>query len=136
MAIAVSSETSPPDARVRSEDRAAPDAALSDLDRDRIVRDVHDGVLQDLSGAAFNLAALGRSAVVDPAAVTEVAETVRSSITSMRCLLAEISPQHVTDDGSQHTITRGGDGRPIERVRRIPEPDRRGRQRTDVPKTR
>ena len=76
----------------------------SELERRRIGQELHDGVMQDLSGVSFSLASQGQSTTVDPAAVAEAAESIRASITSLRSLLVEISPRELTDDGLEYAI--------------------------------
>jgi two-component system NarL family sensor kinase len=76
----------------------------SELERRRIGKDLHDGVIQDLSGVSFSLAAQGQSTTVNPAAVAEAAESIRASITSLRSLLVEISPRELTENGLEYAI--------------------------------
>ncbi len=76
----------------------------SELERRRIATDLHEGVVQDLTGVSFSLAALGQSTTADPAVVAEAERSIRSSITSLRSLLIEISPRELTDDGLEVAI--------------------------------
>jgi signal transduction histidine kinase len=68
----------------------------SQTERRRIAADLHDGVVQDLVGVSFNLAAhAGRldSAAPDAAgALREGAATTRESVRALRTLLVEIYP--------------------------------------------
>ncbi|PUA78979.1 sensor histidine kinase [Nocardioides currus] len=68
-------------------------ATASDAERRRIARDLHDGVVQDLAGSAFAIAALARE--TDGAARATLLDTstsLRRSLRSLRSLLVEIHP--------------------------------------------
>ncbi len=72
--------------------RSAVDA--SDAERVRIARDLHDGVVQDLAGASFAVSAVARGEV-DPAhrhSLEGAADSMRSSLRSLRSLMVEIYP--------------------------------------------
>jgi two-component system NarL family sensor kinase len=71
----------------------------SDGERRRIARDLHDGVVQDLTGAAFALAGAARSDRPDPAALEQIAQTVRGGLRSLRSLLVEIYPPDLHETG-------------------------------------
>lgn len=80
--------------------RSAMDA--SDAERRRIARDLHDSVVQDLAGTAFAVSAVSRN----PDTPHEARETLdgagtslRSSLKSLRSLLAEIHPPDLRADG-------------------------------------
>ena len=70
--------------------RAAVDA--SEAERRRIARDLHDTVVQDLSGTAFALAAAAREGGARPEALESMAGSLRTSLRSLRSLLVEIHP--------------------------------------------
>jgi two-component system, NarL family, sensor kinase len=74
----------------------------SDVERRRIASDLHDGVVQDLVGVAFNLAGAARDSGI-PAASAEALEgaatSVRSSITALRSTLVDIYPPDLDDNG-------------------------------------
>ena len=77
--------------------RSAMDA--SDAERRRIARDLHDSVVQDLAGTAFSVSAVART----PDLSEESRETLdsaglslRTSLKSLRSLLAEIHPPNLT----------------------------------------
>jgi signal transduction histidine kinase len=80
----------------------------SDVERRRIASDLHDGVVQDLAGVAFKLAAAARSgdegAPSDPV-IDEAAESLRSSITALRSTLVEIYPPDLADEGLTSALT-------------------------------
>jgi two-component system, NarL family, sensor kinase len=74
----------------------------SDAERRRIARDLHDSVVQDLAGTAFSVSAVART----PDLLGESRETLdsaglslRTSLRSLRSLLAEIHPPELTSDG-------------------------------------
>lgn len=80
--------------------RSAMDA--SDAERRRIARDLHDSVVQDLAGTAFSVSAVART----PDLAQESKETLdtaggslRTSLKSLRSLLAEIHPPDLSADG-------------------------------------
>ena len=77
--------------------RAAADA--SEAERRRIARDLHDTVVQDLSGAAFALAAIARDGGASPSALESMAGSLRGSLRSLRSLLVEIHPPNLATAG-------------------------------------
>lgn len=76
--------------------------AASDRERRRIARDLHDGVVQDLTGVSYELAAAARRPDAPPAS-RELCETtsarVRDSIGSLRSLLVDIYPPNLREEG-------------------------------------
>jgi len=77
--------------------RAAVDA--SEAERRRIARDLHDTVVQDLSGTAFALAAAAREGGARPDALESMAGSLRDSLRSLRSLLVEIHPPNLGTSG-------------------------------------
>jgi signal transduction histidine kinase len=77
--------------------RAAVDA--SDAERRRIARDLHDTVVQDLTGTAFALAASARDDDVDRSGLERMAASLRGSLRSLRSLLVEIHPPDLRTAG-------------------------------------
>lgn len=74
----------------------------SDAERRRIARDLHDGVVQDLAGTSFSLAALARRDDLTAELRTTMAhanESLRDSLKGLRSLLAEIHPPEIPADG-------------------------------------
>lgn len=74
----------------------------SDRERRRIARDLHDGVVQDLTGVSYELAAAARRGDIAPAdrAIYETASgRMRDSIGSLRSLLVDIYPPNLRDEG-------------------------------------
>jgi signal transduction histidine kinase len=72
----------------------------SDRERRRIARDLHDGVVQDLAGVSYSLAAVARQD--RPATTAELAsagDTVRASIEALRTLLVELYPPDLAQEG-------------------------------------
>lgn len=67
----------------------------SEAERRRIARDLHDGVVQELAGSAFAVAALSRDTTVAEgprATLDEVGLSLRHTLRSLRSLLVEIHP--------------------------------------------
>lgn len=67
----------------------------SERERRQIASDLHDGVVQDLAGAAFALSAAARrepDPVADHRVLEESADTVRASIRALRSLVVDILP--------------------------------------------
>lgn len=79
-------------------------AEASDAERRRIARDLHDGVVQDLAGAAFALAGAARSGQGDPELLEQIGGTVRGSLRSLRSLLVEIYPPDLHETGLQGAL--------------------------------
>ncbi|HMQ27242.1 MAG TPA: sensor histidine kinase [Acidimicrobiales bacterium] len=84
----------------------------SDAERRRIAADLHDGVVQDLAGVGFTLAALADRAGDDTsgtefgagdaraaARLASSAGTVRRSVRALRSLLVEIYPPNLAEAG-------------------------------------
>ncbi|CAN5181992.1 hypothetical protein BH09ACT12_BH09ACT12_06600 [soil metagenome] len=74
----------------------------SDAERRRIARDLHDGVVQDLAGTAFTLAALSRSPDAPPqvqSAIMESNRTLRDALKALRSLMSEIPPPESSAEG-------------------------------------
>lgn len=97
--------------RLRREARArevllssAVDASAAE--RRRIARDLHDGVVQDLAGAAFTLAGVTRrSPTPEPEVLHDVGDTVRRSLAALRSLLVEIYPPDLQETGLRGALT-------------------------------
>lgn len=74
----------------------------SDAERLRIARDLHDGVVQDLAGATFTVAALARRPDLRPATrrgLSDAAAVLRASQRSLRSLMMEIYPPDLDATG-------------------------------------
>lgn len=77
--------------------RAAVEA--SEAERRRIARDLHDTVVQDLSGTVFALSAAARGGGVASSALESMAGSLRDSLRSLRSLLVEIHPPNLGTNG-------------------------------------
>ncbi len=76
--------------------------AASDIERRRIARDLHDGVVQNLAGTSFALSAAAREEKDRPALeehLEQLASGVRHSLRSLRSLLVEIYPPELRTEG-------------------------------------
>ena len=74
----------------------------SDAERRRIARDLHDSVVQDLAGTAFSVSAVARTPDLAPDSretLDGASLSLRTSLKSLRSLLAEIHPPDLTSDG-------------------------------------
>ncbi|MGA8257277.1 MAG: histidine kinase [Nocardioides sp.] len=74
----------------------------SDAERRRIARDLHDGVVQDLAGTSFSLAALARQESLPPelrVTMGNANDSLRASLKGLRSLLAEIHPPEIPAEG-------------------------------------
>ncbi|MEZ5179758.1 MAG: histidine kinase [Acidimicrobiales bacterium] len=72
----------------------------SERERRRIAQDLHDGVVQDLAGVSYALAAASRRD--EPASAEELEQAgdrVRASIEALRTLLVEIYPPDLAEEG-------------------------------------
>jgi signal transduction histidine kinase len=76
----------------------------SDAERRRIASDLHDGVVQDLTGVSLGLAALAKAANITPGQVDEASSSIRTSIKSLRSLLVEIYPPNLQEEGLESAI--------------------------------
>jgi signal transduction histidine kinase len=76
----------------------------SDAERRRIASDLHDGVVQELTGVSLALAAQGRSESVGKQDVLDASSAIRSSIKSLRSLLVEIYPPNLQEEGLESAI--------------------------------
>ncbi len=77
--------------------------ASSNVERMRIARDLHDGVMQDVSGASYALTAAARSIGEESAParvlVEEVSELLQRVGTALRSTLVDIYPINLAEDG-------------------------------------
>ena len=76
----------------------------SDAERRRIASDLHDGVVQELTGVSLTLAAQGRSESIDRQQALDASSAIRASIKSLRSLLVEIYPPNLQEEGLQSAI--------------------------------
>ena len=78
----------------------------SDLERRRIAADLHDGILQDLTGAAFSLSAAGER-VEEPGAkgrIEAAARACRAAVRKLRSMLVEIYPPRLREAGLENAL--------------------------------
>lgn len=80
--------------------------SASEHERRRIAQDLHDGVVQDLAGVSYSLAALARDPDEPNAAeLSTAADNVRASIEALRTLLVELYPPNLADEGLGAAVT-------------------------------
>ena len=78
----------------------------SDVERRRIARDLHDGVVQDLAAVSFSLAAAAEGAPPPyDAELREAAAETRHGIGQLRTLLVEIYPPELHRAGLEAALT-------------------------------
>lgn len=86
----------------------------SDTERRRIASDLHDGVVQDLTGVTLSLAAASRRQLAPVAAIAgpsdhavleDAASKLRESIGSLRSLLVEIYPPNLHESGVEVALS-------------------------------
>jgi len=76
----------------------------SEAERRRIASDLHDGVVQDLTGVSLSLAAASRSGSADAPRMNEASASLRASIKSLRSLLVEIYPPNLHEEGLEFAL--------------------------------
>jgi signal transduction histidine kinase len=76
----------------------------SEAERRRIASDLHDGVVQELTGVSLSLAAASRSDSADAPKMGEASSSIRSSIKSLRSLLVEIYPPNLHEEGLEFAL--------------------------------
>jgi two-component system, NarL family, sensor kinase len=76
----------------------------SEAERRRIASDLHDGVVQELTGVSLSLAAASRSDTADAPQMSEASASIRSSIKSLRSLLVEIYPPNLHEEGLEFAL--------------------------------
>lgn len=100
--------------RAQAESRRSLQHALAaaDLERRRLARDLHDGVMQDVSGAGYVLSAALRTLPPQDGAhrlVDQGGALVREASQQLRSMLAEIYPADVVRDGLADAVRVLGD---------------------------
>ncbi len=78
--------------------------AASEAERRRIAADLHDGVVQDLTGISLSLAARARGSELAPAEALETSAAIRTSIKALRSLLVEIYPPNLHEEGLESAL--------------------------------
>src|SRR3954447_2674322 len=82
--------------------------SASDLERRRIARDLHDGVMQELSGAGYALAAAASALPYEASAsrriMDQLATVIKDAGASLRALLTDIYPTSLMEDGLEAAV--------------------------------
>jgi two-component system NarL family sensor kinase len=81
----------------------------SEMERRRIAQDLHDGVVQDLAGVSYSIAAVANRGElggrVDTASLRSSASQLRQSVRDLRGLLVEIYPADLHRVGIESALT-------------------------------
>jgi signal transduction histidine kinase len=78
--------------------------AAGEAERRRIASDLHDGVVQDLTGLSLHLTAVARANQVGADEALDAAASIRTSIKSLRSLLVEIYPPNLQEEGLESAL--------------------------------
>jgi two-component system, NarL family, sensor kinase len=79
----------------------------STLERRRIAGDLHDGVVQDLSGVSYSLSAMARSRNLAPGLnepIQAASDRVRGAVQGLRSLLVDIYPPNLEGEGLEAAL--------------------------------
>jgi signal transduction histidine kinase len=76
----------------------------SEAERRRIASDLHDGVVQELTGVSLSLAAASRTESTESTKMADASSSIRSSIKSLRSLLVEIYPPNLHEEGLEFAL--------------------------------
>ncbi|MEZ5261637.1 MAG: sensor histidine kinase [Acidimicrobiia bacterium] len=79
----------------------------SDAERRRIASDLHDGVVQDLTGVSLSLAAAARqpNGAANSELLADTGEQIRDAVKSLRSLLVDIYPPNLHQEGLETALT-------------------------------
>jgi signal transduction histidine kinase len=82
--------------------------SASDMERRRIAQDLHDGVMQELSGAGYALSAAAAALPADPETsrrmIDQVTAVLHDAGASLRSLLPDIYPPNLEAEGLQAAV--------------------------------
>jgi two-component system, NarL family, sensor kinase len=76
----------------------------SNAERRRIAGDLHDGVVQELTGVSLSLGALARTTPAVGPALDGAADSIRESMKSLRTLLVDIYPPNLYEEGIESAL--------------------------------
>ncbi len=78
--------------------------AASESERRRLASDLHDGVVQELTGVSLGLAAAARSSPDPDPRFGQASASIRDSVKSLRSLLVEIYPPNLHEEGLESAL--------------------------------
>jgi two-component system, NarL family, sensor kinase len=78
--------------------------SAGEAERRRIASDLHDGVVQDLTGLSLHLAAVARGGPIGNDEAVAASASIRASIKSLRSLLVEIYPPNLHEEGLESAL--------------------------------
>jgi two-component system, NarL family, sensor kinase len=76
----------------------------SEMERRRIAGDLHDGVVQDLTGVSMSLTAASWTGGPDAGVMAEASSKLRDGIKSLRSLLVDIYPPNLHEEGLESAL--------------------------------
>ena len=78
--------------------------SASEMERRRIAGDLHDGVVQDLTGVSMSLTAASWAGGPDAPTMAEASSKLRDGIKSLRSLLVDIYPPNLHEEGLESAL--------------------------------
>lgn len=94
----------------------------SNAERRRIASDLHDGVVQELTGVSLSLAAAARGSANPHPQLESSSASIRKSVMSLRTLLVDIYPPNLAEEGIEYALDdmlRRFESRGVEAVLRV-----------------
>lgn len=76
----------------------------SNAERRRIASDLHDGVVQELTGVSLSLAAAARGSADAHPQLESSSASIRNSVMALRTLLVDIYPPNLAEEGIEYAL--------------------------------